>query len=381
MSEETMPGFAGLGLFTGASQVDNFCRMAELVPSVAMAPSTRPRPWPTGVPIQAPATFEVLGETRSFEEAFVGAETAALLVLHRGEIRYERYALTGGPDVAWISMSVAKSFVSALVGIAIAEGCIAGIDDPISDYIVVRPGSAYDGVTIRHVLQMSSGARWSEDYSDPTSDALRLADAMSGHGSLEEFVASMSRELTPGTVCRYNSGDTQALGLLLVRATGRSLGDYMQEKLCEPLGFTSPGAWLTDGSGMEAAFACLTLTARDFARLGELYRLGGRVGDVQVVPERWVSDSVVDSAPPLEAVPGLDEPPVGYGYQWWIPQGSGGEFTAIGVYNQFVYVDPAREVVIVKLSANRAYGTSAEEADNREDETIELLRALAGQVD
>lgn len=376
-----MTGFAELGLFTGISQVDNFCRMAELVPSVPMAASTRPRPWPVGAPVQAPEQFDFFGRTHSFEETFAGSETSALLMLHRGEIRYERYDLTGGPEVRWISMSVAKSFVSALVGIAIAEGHIRGIDDPISDYIEVQPGSAYDGVAIRDVLHMASGARWSEDYSDPTSDALRLAEAMSGGSNLVDFVASMSRELPPGTVCRYNSGDTQALGLLLVRATGTSLADYMQQKLAEPLGFTSPGAWLTDGAGTEAAFACLTLTARDFARLGELYRNGGRVDGVQVVPEQWVADSVVDSAPPFEPIPGMDEPPVGYGYQWWIPRGPDGEYTAIGVYNQLVYVDPSREVVIVKLSANRAYGTSLDEADNREGETIEFLRALARQVD
>ncbi|GAB3200187.1 serine hydrolase [Nocardioides hungaricus] len=377
-----MTGFASLSLFRGASQVDNFCRMAELLPSVAMAPSTRPRPWRSGSPIEAPAAFAFQGRDRSFEETFTSTETAALLLLHRGEVRHERYALTGGPGVQWISMSVAKSFVSALVGIAIAEGHIGGVEDPISDYIVVQPGSAYDGVRIRDVLQMSSGARWNEDYSDRSSDAFGLAAVMAGQGTLEEFVSSMSPDLAPGTVCRYNSGDTQALGLMLVRATGRSLADYMQERLCEPLGFTSPGAWITDRSGEAGAFAFLTLTARDYARLGELYRNGGRVGELQVVPEQWVVDSIADSAPPQEDEPGADgSPPLGYGYQWWIPRGPDGEFTAVGVYNQFVYVDPSREVVVVKLSANRAYGTSAEEADNREGETIEFLRALARRVD
>lgn len=386
MTETTMPGFAGLGLFTGIPQVENFCRMTELAPSVAMAPSTRPRPWPTGTPIEAPATFDLFGQERSVEAALAETDTAALLVLHRGEVRYERYELTGGPDVRWISMSVAKSVVSALVGIALAEGHVRSVDDAISDYVDVPRGSAYDGVAIRDVLRMASGARWSEDYSDPTSDARRLGAAMSGEGTLAEFVGSMVRELPPGTVCRYNSGDTQALGLLVIAATGRSLAEYTQEKLAEPLGFTAPGAWLVDAAGTEAAFACLTLTARDFARLGELYRNGGRVGEVQVVPEAWVRASLADSAPPFEPVPGMEgEPPVGYGYQWWLPKGpageSTGEFSAIGVYNQFVYVDPACEVVVVKLSANRAYGTSPAESENREAENIEVLRAFARRCD
>lgn len=379
-----MTGFAELGLFTGVAQVDHFCRMADLLPSVEMPASTRPRPWPAGAPVEAPETFDLFGHAKPFADGFTETETAALLLLHRGEVRYERYALTGGPEVRWISMSVAKSFVSALVGIAIEDGHIGGVDDMISDYIDVPDGSAYDGVAIRDVLRMASGARWSEDYSDPTSDALRLAQAMSGEGTLVDFVGGMVRELEPGTVCRYNSGDTQALGLLLLRATGRSLADYMHEKLVEPLGFTSSCSWLVDSAGTEAAFACLTATARDFARLGELYRNGGRVGDVQVVPEAWVQESVAESAPPFEPIPGLEgEPPIGYGYQWWIPKsdaGTTGEFSGIGVYNQFVYVDPAREVVVVKLSANRRYGTSLEESDNREAENMEMLRALARQV-
>ena len=378
---DTTTTFAELGLFTGVPQADHFCRMAELLPSVSMAPSPHPRPWPDGEPLELPATFDLFGHERAVADALAETETAALLVLHRGQVRHEHYALTGGAEVRWISMSVAKSFVSAMVGIALDEGHIRSIDDAISDYVDVPSGSAYDGVSIRDVLRMASGARWSEEYSDPDSDALRLAAAMSGDGTLEEFVGSMVRELEPGTMCRYNSGDTQALGLLLITATGRSLADYMQEKLVEPLGFTSPSAWLIDAAGTEAAFACLTVTARDFARLGECYRNGGRVGDVQVVPEAWVRESVADSAPPFEPIPGFEgEPPVGYGYQWWIPKADPGAFSAIGVYNQFVYVDPAREVVVVKLSANRRYGTSWEESDNREAENMELLRAVARQV-
>jgi CubicO group peptidase (beta-lactamase class C family) len=377
-------GFSDLGLFTGRSQLDHFPRMAQLLASVTMEPSSHPRPWPVGPSIKAPDTFNFGGGAKSFEETFTSTETAALLLLHQGEIRYERYALTCAENTPWISMSVAKSFVSALVGIAIADGDIRGIDDPISDYIATGPGSAYAGVPIRDVLLMSSGARWNEDYSDPTSDALRLADAMSRSGSLADFVAGSQPENPPGAMCRYNSADTQALGLLLRKATGRGLADYMQEKLCEPLGMTNPSAWLTDAQGVEAAFACLNMTARDFARLGELYRNGGRVAGTQVVPAQWVHDSTRVTADQCE--PGRAGEPdhplgIGYGYQWWIPPGDDGEYTAVGVYNQFVYVDPKREVVMVKLSANRRYGLSETEADNREEENGAFLQALARQVD
>ena len=296
----------------------------------------------------------------------------------------ELYRLSGGRQVQWISWSVAKSFVSALVGIAVSEGAIQSIDDAISDYIVVEPGSAYDGVSIRDVLQMSSGARWNEDYADATSDVHRLGATMAGAMSLDTFVATMVAESKPGTVCRYNSGDTQALGALLVHATGRSLTDFMREKLVEPLGFESDAYWLVDGTGMEMAFAGLNMTARDFAKLGELYRNKGQWNGRQIVPEEWVITSVSADAPHLQpGQPILADHPLdlGYGYQWWLPNGDRGEFSAIGIYNQLIYVDLSRGVTIVKLSANPAYGTTMDESTNREMENIALLRAIAAATE
>lgn len=380
---EAMAQFAGLGLFTGAPQHENFPRMAEILPSVRMEPSSTPREWPLGEPVEAPEAYTFDDETRSFEEFFTQTDTSALLMLHAGKIRYERYALTGDAQVPWVSMSVSKSFISSLVGIAIEEGHIGGVDDMISDYVTVKPGSAYDGVSIKEVLQMSSGARWNEDYSDPNSDIYGLSLALVGMGSLESFVGSMTPESEPGTICRYNSGDTQALGLLLIKATGRSVADYMQEKLCEPLGMQSPGYWVVDAEGVEASFALLNLTARDFARIGELYRNGGQIDGRQIVPSEWVRTSTSVQAPHLEPgkpIVGDHHFELGYGYQWWLPAGEDGEFSAIGVYNQFVYVDPSREVVIVKLSANHEYGTTPDESTNRDHETVDFLRALARQV-
>jgi len=384
MTESSQLTFATLGLFTGIEQYENFPRLAELLPSRRMEASATPRPWEVDEPVDAPVDYEFAGSRHSFDAFLEETRTAALLMVHRGRIRFERYALTGGVDVPWISMSVAKSFVSALVGIAVGEGLVGSIDDPISSYIRTEPGSAYDGISIRDVLQMSSGAAWNEDYSDPDSDAHRLMSAFTDGSTLEDLVANMRRELQPGTVCRYNSGETQALGNLLVAVTGGSLSDYMQSRLCEPLGFTSPGHWLIDSAGNEAAFAGLNLTARDYARFGELYLRAGSVGGRGVVPAEWVKASVAPDSPHLQvgALTMDGQPvPLGYGYQWWIPEGDRGEFAAIGVYNQFIHVDPSRDVVIVKLSANPAYGTTTDEAENREGESLAVLRALAAQVD
>lgn len=383
MTNQPSGSLADFNLFSGQPQHDNFARLKDHVPTSRLTPTLRPLGWPQGQAAALPATYDYEGQTRSSEAFFTETDTAGLLVLKDGEVRIERYALSGGPSVPWISMSVAKSFISALVGIAVSEGHIGSIEDPISDYIRVDPGSAYDGVAIRNVLQMSSGARWNEDYADPSSDVHRLAAAMVGAISHDDFIAGMVREAEPGTVCRYNSGDTQALGSLLVKATGRSITDYMQDKLFEPLGMVDTGYWLIDNVGMEMAYAGLNLTARDYAKLGELYRLGGMWNGRQVVPADWVKASIRWDAPHL--LPGrpiLSDHtlPFGYGYQWWLPDGADGEFTAIGIYNQFVYIDPSRGVVIVKQSANRAYGTTMDEATNREEETIAFLRGIARQL-
>jgi CubicO group peptidase (beta-lactamase class C family) len=380
MTENPVADLASFALFTGAPQHENIPLLRTVLPTHAMAPASNPIDFPTGETIEMPATYRFGGESKSAEDFFVATDTAALLVVHDGVIRHERYALTGGLGVQWISMSVAKSVISALVGIAIAEGHIGGIRDAISDYVPVQPGSAYDGVRIKDVLQMSSGARWNEDYTDPTSPIFQLTAALAGIGTLDEAVATMVGESAPGTLCRYNSGDTQALGALLVRATKRSIADYMHEKLCEPLGLSSEGYWLIDASGMEAAYAGLNLTARDFAKFGELYRNNGVCNRIQVVPAHWVQASVTPDGPHVQSgqpIVGDHHFELGYGYQWWIPPGGRGEFSAIGVYNQFVYVDPTSEVVIVKLSANRAYGTTSEESTNRDHETVAFLQAIA----
>ncbi len=277
-------------------------------------------------------------------------------------------------------MSVSKSFVSALVGIALSEDLIASIEEPIDKYATGLKGSAYEGVRIKDVLQMSSGARWNEDYSDKDSEIFRLSEATSPGGSFDKFMASMPRETEPGTRCMYNSADTQALGMLIAGATGVSLTEYMQEKLYTPLGMESPGYWLIDSAGREMAYAGLLMTARDFAKLGELYRNGGSWQGHQIVPNDYVIASIVADESHLEPggpIVGDHSFGPGYGYQWWLPAGNRGDYSAIGVYNQYIYVDPKRDTVIVKLSANPAYGTTTREQDNKDIENISVLQAIS----
>lgn len=382
MSDATSP-FADLQMFTGTPQHERFDRLYRLLPSSTLTASASPDVFPDGTRVELPATFEFAGATIDTEEFLDVTDTAALLVLRNGEVVHEQYRLTGGRDVQWISWSVAKSFVSALVGIAVEQGHIRSIDEPISDYITVDPGSAYDGVSIKDVLQMSSGARWNEDYSDRTSDVVRLGAAMAPGGSLDGFVASAAPDVAPGTVCQYNSTDTQALGALLVKATGRSITDFMQEHLYDPLGMENDGYWLLDAEGREMAFGGLNLTARDFAKLGELYRRGGAWNGRQVVPADWVAASIVPDAPHLEwgaPVIAGEHLPDGYGYQWWLIPGGLDQYSAIGVYNQWVFVSPQHGVTIVKQSSTRTYGTTMGEETSYSGTHEAFLQAVAAHV-
>lgn len=369
-------------LFDGEPQHESFCRLGETFPTKALAASPTPLAFPTGPAAVLPATFDFDGVTRDTAAFLADTDTAALLVLHDGAIRHEEYWLTGGPDVQWISWSVAKSFVSALIGIAIEEGHIGSVDDLVSDHVPDLAGSAYDGVSIKAVLQMSSGARWNENYSDPESDIARFGAVFSGAGSLLQFVSGMERQREPGTFCQYNSADTQVLGHVLIAATGTSITEYMQSRLSDPLGMESPGTWLVDGEGVEMAFGGLNLTARDFAKLGELFRRGGEWHGRQIVPAAWVAESTTSDEPHMQhgqIMMGDEVFPFGYAYQWWLPSG-GGTFAAIGIYNQFVFVDPGRRATVVKLSANHRYGLSATEADDREGETAAFIKAVIASL-
>jgi len=370
-------------LYSGARQHEKFNRMDDFFPSVPLLAASQARPFPKGAALALPEAYVFEGAEKDLQTFLSETDTVALLVLQDGKLRHEHYALTGGPAVRWISWSMAKSFVSALVGVAVAEGVIGSIDDSISDYATSLKGSAYEGVPIKHVLQMSSGARWHEDYSDPESDVNQLGAVMAGKQTLDAFVANIPPDEPSGTHCRYNSADTQALGMLLRGATGGSLSAYMQAKLIEPLGFEDSGYWVSDHAGVEMVLGGLNLTARDYAKLGELYRHGGRVGDRQVLPEAWVAASTQVSAPHLAAgqvTVGGHKFAFGYGYQWWIPGGKQGDFSAIGVYNQFTYVNPKARATIVKLSANPRYGLSELESDNRDEENMAVLRAIAGSM-
>jgi CubicO group peptidase (beta-lactamase class C family) len=326
-----------------------------------------------------PEIYEFKGGSKNIEGYLKQTNTTGLLVLRDDTLLFENYYNGNGPESKAISWSVAKSILSALIGMAIEDGYIDDIYDPVTKYAPFLKDSGYNDVPIKHVLQMSSGIRFNEDYGDFHSDINRLGRSFALNRPLDDFVLSLEHEKDPGTYNYYKSVDTQVLGIVLREAlkgtNGKTISEYTEEKLWKPLGMESDACWLVDNDGMEAVFAGFNAVLRDYARFGRLYLKRGNWNGTQIVLEKWVQDSITPDAPHL--LPG-DNPSsnwvLGYGYQWWIPENPDGDFLAIGVYGQFIYIYPKFDIVIVKTSAYEDYNI---DGDDMERETIEMFRSIA----
>lgn len=366
-------------MFSGEEQVERFRAMDEYFPVRTFERSGPVSGLPDGEKIELPETYEYAGETKSVETFISETDTTGLMVVRGdGEVLYENYWRGNDKDTRWISWSVGKSFISALIGIALNEGRIASVGDPIVKYAPELEGTAYDGVTIKDALEMSSGVAWNEDYSDPESDIARFGRALALGSSMIDFAKTLRRRHEPGTVNYYNSMDAQVLGLVLRNATGMSPTEYLEEKIWSKIGAEHDGYWVLDDTGTELAAGGVNVTLRDYARFGLMCLNGGRWNEEQIVPAEWVKKSHTPDAERL--LPGKRETSDtvwGYGYLWWLPREADGPYSAVGIYNQFVYVDPANELVIVKTSANSDYGQTNDETSWREDETVALFEAIA----
>jgi hypothetical protein len=361
-----------IGLFGGGSQVENFREMATIYPVRVARRASKPAPFDLGEPTELPAAFAFQGETLDTAHFLSDLETTGLLVLKEGRLVFERYWLGNDATTQSASWSVGKSFVSALVGIAIDQGAIRCVEEAVSLYAPMLRGGAYDGVRLKDVLQMSSGARWNEDYSDPDSDINKWIRITADGGSLDAFAAGSVREREPGTLSRYNTTDTHVLGMVVRGATGRSLSEYLRENLWEPLGAEADAFWVVDSTGAEVAGGGLNAILRDYAKLGDLYLNGGVWNGRRIVSEAWVKASVTPDAPHVMPTPESS----GYGFQWWVPDDSA-TYAAIGTYNQFIWVDPGTRTVIAQTAAFRRYAADLRAESYRTADCRALFRAIA----
>ena len=349
---------AVLALFDADRIVENFSHMDAAFLSRPIPVSGTPLPLPQGAPLTLPEGADAWITDHAL---------TALVVLTDGALVHESYHLDTGPEDLRMAWSVAKSVLSALMGVVLAEGAIRSLDDPVTDYAPALRGSAYDGTTIRQVLTMQSGVAFNEDYMDFFSDINRMGRVLGLGGSMDAFAAGLTgRDATPGTRWQYVSIDTHVIGMVIRGATGRAIPDLVSEKLFLPLGLEAEPYYVTDGLGEAFVLGGLNLRTRDYARIGQLFLQQGQAGGRQIVPADWVAAS---TAPQANTPPGA----MGYGYQWWIPPGATeGEFLAQGVYGQFIYVNRPAGVVIASNAAHRGFT-----ADGVEDRNIAMFRAIA----
>lgn len=349
-------------LFSEDKIVHNFSHMNEAFLTV---------PVPRGMGPTAPLMYGPDADLPEQVAQWITArDVTALVVLKNGEIVHESYSKGTTAEDLRISWSVAKSYLSALIGVLLEEGAIASLDDPVTKYVPVLAGGAYDGASIRNVLNMASGVVFDEDYLDQTSDINRMGRVLALGGSMDEFATALDKTFaTPGTEWKYVSIDTHILSMVVRGATGRRIAALLSEKIIVPMGLEFEPYYLTDGFGTAFVLGGLNLTTRDYARMGQMFLQNGFYNGRQIVPMDWVAASTVPSAP---TAPGA----IGYGYQWWIPTGAvAGEFMARGIYGQYVYINQSKGVVIATNAADRKFRETGVSAQN-----IAIFRAIADRI-
>ena len=306
-------------------------RLPILAKSHTIAASSTPKPLPQGEPLKLPLDLDAFA---------AGQRSAALMVLHNGKVRLERYGLGFDKDGRWTSFSVAKSFTSTLAGAALRDGFIKSLDDKVSVYIPDLKGSAYDDVSVRQLLTMTSGVRWNEDYADQNSDVAQFNNHQPEKGvdALVSYMRKLPRDVPAGTRWLYSTGETNLVGILVSQATKKPLADYLAEKVWQPVGMEQPATWLLSKTGQEISGCCIQASARDYARFGQFILDGAKVQGQSIVPDDWLAAATTSCT-------SIGQPGRGYGYQWWTYDS--GSFAARGIFGQGIFIDPQRKIVIV----------------------------------
>lgn len=357
----------------------NFINMKEIFPYTSpIKASNTPYIFETAE-FELPESFKNSeGLELNMQDELTYYNTDGLIILKDGVMLYEDY--WNGNDISsqHISWSVAKSFLSALVGIALNEGLIESINDPITKYLDDFYGTGYEGVSIKDLLQMSSGVRFNEDYGDPESDINKFGEAVALGTPFRKFAKTLEREREPGTYNHYVSINSEMLGMLIMEVTGKTLEDYLYEKIWSQIGMESDAYYITDSVGNAMALGGLNATLRDYAKFGQLYLNKGMWEGKQIVPSEWVEASYFLDAPHVQPMAGeLSANTWGYGYQWWVPGFPATDYTAAGVYNQYIYIDPVSNVVIAKTSSNYRFTS---ERQKSKDAHIAMFRAIARET-
>jgi CubicO group peptidase (beta-lactamase class C family) len=366
-AEPLPPGGAAILSWTPAQQLVGYRNMEKIAPTRLIRRGANVHPLPRGA-VQIDPKWTWAGRAWDTASYMAAMRTSGVIVLKDGKVALERYGLGRRPGERWTSFSVAKSITSTLLGAAIADGYIKSLDAPVTDYIPELKGSAYEGVTIRQLLTMTSGVKWNEDYSDPHSDVAQAGAVLEpGVNPIVSYMRRLPRADPPGAKWVYKTGETDLAGVLVSNAVGRPLADYLSQKIWAPYGMEADAAWVEDAGGHERGGCCISMTLRDYARFGQFMLDGGKAGGRDVLPPGWIADATAQHVklPPKEGVPG-------YGYFWWIGDDS---YAAEGIFGQEIIVFPNDGVVV---AINSAWAHADDDADWAAQAAFaEALRAAA----
>jgi len=300
-------------------------------------------------------TWTFQGADLTLDDYLTRNPTTGLLIARGDRILVERYQYGRTDRDRFTSWSMAKTVTAMLVGIAIDEGRIRSVDDLAAAYVPELAGTEYGRTSLRHLLQMSSGVRFSEQYTG-SDDVSRLAAdtfLLRGAGGPSALTPFNERAVAAGTKFSYASVETQVLGLVLARAIGRPVAEYLEQKIWQPIGAEADATWLVDNAGQEATYCCLNAVLRDYARLGLLLAHDGNWRGRQIIPAAWVMDATTVRRNQPHLQPGTARPSVGYGYQTWILPGERRMFLFSGIRGQRIAVDPQSKLVMVNTAVHK----------------------------
>ncbi len=343
------------GTLTPDLAVATFRNIDRLFPTRNVATGGTPYPLPAAEKQLTQVKFTSKEKAYDLFDFLALDRVSGLLILKDGKIAYETYQYGNTPKTHWMSMSVAKSITSTLFGAAIKDGLIS-LTDPVTKYVPKLAGSAYEGVTVRDLLMMSSGVKWNETYTDPASDRRHLLEAQISQkpGSAMEVMAGLERLAPVGTHNTYSTGETQVAGEVLRGAIKKPLADYLSEKIWSKYAMETPANWWLDSpDGVEIGGSGFSATLRDYGRFGLLVMNNGVINGQSILPDGWVPEA--GSAKVL-----ANGDPLNYGYFWWIPASGpsreDGAFEGRGIQGQGLYVNQKEKVVIVVWGAQSKPG-------------------------
>jgi CubicO group peptidase (beta-lactamase class C family) len=340
-----LPPDGNPALWTPEQRVEGFRTIAKFYGGDPVHHGTNVVPLPTDAhPLQL--HYDSAGVAWDASKFMEHNHVAGLIVLHHGKVVLEQYRLGHTPKDQWVSFSVAKSVTSTLLGVAIHDGFIKSVDEPVTRYIPELAHTGYADVTLKQALTMSVGLRWKEDYKKPDSDwgrslSLEISSDHRPPVDIVKYMGGLPRVSPPGSTFLYNSGNAQIIGVVVERATHRKLAAYLEEKIWRPLGMEADAFWVHDRFGRDLGRSMLNATLRDYARFGYFFMHGGKIGNGSILPDGWVAEASHSHIPT-----GWGD--IGYGYEWWI--NADGTYRALGIFGQMIFLDPKSDVVIVTNS-------------------------------